>query len=334
MIRATLLSIAIVVLHTWVYSLSAHAQSSLIEAAPIERAVAQAAIPRTVDGHPDFGGVWVSAFITDMGRLQGATKLVVSDEEAKKLGAAWIEMIHSPKLGHAIDPEAFLSTTDQLSQVNGEWRTSLITTAEGAQQFTEEGKRLVAQRREYGNALADGPEMRSPFERCLVGVGGAPLTPVPGPLLRQFIQTPDHLVLATESNDTRIIAIGAGPRPSAITSRLGDSTAYWEGDTLVVQTTGVKERVLTNLIIRPESRVIERFEMIGSSEVLYRFTVEDTAIYAQPWSAEYVFHRSNLPMYEYSCHEGNYGLVNILLAGRVLEARAKSKQVKAKAKRS
>jgi hypothetical protein len=105
---------------------------------------------------------------------------------------------------------------------------------------------------------------------------------------------------------------------------LGDSTGYWEGDVLLVHTTGLTGQVHRHLITRPESRVIERFEMIGPDEILYRFTVEDTAIYTEPLSAEFSLHRSSEQVFEYACHEANYSMVNILQAGRVAERRAQA----------
>ncbi len=280
-------------------------------------------IPRTLDGRPDFGGYWATAFITSTGRMDGATKLVVSDEEAKELSRKYVEFANSPAAGTLVDPDFFVAGVDQLARVKGEWRTSLITTpASGVQAYTDEGKRLDAQRKQWNQLPADGPEMRNLFERCLVGIGSAPLTPVPSTIVRQFIQTPDHLVVASDGNDTRIIGFDAKSRPAAIVSPLGDSSAHWEGDVLVVHTTKLSGEVHKNIITRPQSRVIERFELISPDELLYRFTVEDTAIYAEPWSAEFVLTRSRERIYEYSCHEHNYSMVNILQAGRLADRRA------------
>jgi hypothetical protein len=166
--------------------------------------------------------------------------------------------------------------------------------------------------------------MRNLFEHCIVGVGSAPMTPVPSTIVRQFIQTPGNLVIASDGNDTRIIGLDAPSRPSAIVAQLGDSTAHWEGDVLVVHTTRLSGEVHKHIITRPESRVIERFELISPDELFYRFTVEDSAIYTGPWSAEFVLTRSKERIYEYSCHEHNYSMVNILQAGRVADAKAKA----------
>jgi hypothetical protein len=295
-------------------------------------APAPKSIPRTADGHPDFGGYWSTAFITGTGRMQGAKSVVVSDEEAKRLSREYLAFANSPAADTLVDPDFFVAGVDQLLRVKGEWRTSLITSpSTGVQNYTAEGKRLDAERRAMNDKLADGPEMRPLFERCIVGIGSAPLTTVPGTLIRQVVQTPDHVVIASDGNDTRVIGINIGARPTALTAMLGDSTAFWEGDTLVVHTTGLSGQVHKQIITRPQSRVIERFELIGADELFYQFTVEDTAIYAEPFSAEFVMQRTHDPVYEYHCHEGNYSMVNILQAGRVADAKAAKKAAKGRA---
>ncbi|HEY7800080.1 MAG TPA: hypothetical protein VIA80_15025 [Hyphomonadaceae bacterium] len=328
MIRASLLAI--------VLSFAAEAavaQTGPIELGGIAESAAPRPLPRTPEGRPDFGGNWFTAFITSTGRMDGATKLVASDEEAKELSRKFVDFANSPAAGALVDPDFFVAGVDQLAKVKGEWRTSLITTpASGVQEYTEQGRRLDAQRKQWNQLPAEGPEMRPLMERCVVAIGSAPLTPVPSTIVRQFIQTPDHLVIASDGNDTRIIGFETASRPAAIVAPLGDSTAHWEGDVLVVHTTRLSGEVHKHIITRPESRVIERFEMLGPDELFYRFTVEDTAIYAGPWSAEFVLTRSKERVYEYSCHEHNYSMVNILQAGRVADQKAaKARAAKAPA---
>jgi len=311
---------------------------SIVLAFACEAAVAQSSagselkppppVPRTADGRPDFTGNWATAFITPTGRMEGATALVVSDAEAEKLSRDYVAWAHSEAAGAIVDPDFFAAGVSQLARVNGEWRTSFITTGDGVQAYTAEGQRLDAERKALNNAQVDDPEMRPLFERCLVGVGSAPLTGVPSLMVRQFVQTGDHLVISTDGNDVRIVGLEALPRPAAVVSPLGDSTAHWEGDTLVIHTTGLQGQVHRQIITRPESRVIERFEMLNGNEMLYRFTVEDTEIYAKPWSAEFVMTRTDHGVMEYACHEGNISMVNMLLDGREADRRA-AQQAKA-----
>jgi hypothetical protein len=78
------------------------------------------------------------------------------------------------------------------------------------------------------------------------------------------------------------------------------------------------------VVVGPQSRVIERFQLISADELLYRFTIEDPAIYNRPWTAEYAFTRTASPVYEFACHEGNYGLAYILQTSREAERRARA----------
>lgn len=321
MIRALLLAIPL-----------SFATEAAIAQTPIEHqnsayqgavAPAERTMPRTKDGHPDFGGYWDHAFITNIGRMEGARSLVVSDKEAKALSDGMVKWANSEGAGVVIDPDFFVSNVTALSKVKGEWRTSLITTpADGVQHYTEFGKKVESTYKARRDGVPNNPEERPLFERCMVGVGSAPLTPIPARMVRQFVQTDDHLVISTDGNDVRIVGLNALPRPAGMVSLLGDSVAHWESDTLVVHTMGIVGQIHSAIITRPESRIIERFEMISADEIFYQFTVEDTAIYAEPFSAEFVMHRTAEPVLEYACHEGNYSMTNILQAGRVADARA------------
>jgi hypothetical protein len=326
MIRAPLLAIV----------LAFATEAAIAQAGPIEfhglaETPAPRPIPRTADGHPDFSGNWDHAFITTTGRMRGAKSLVVSSAEAKAISDMMVEWAHSDAAGVLIDPDFFVANVTDLLRVDGEWRTSLITSpGDGVQHYTDLGKRLESAYVTRRDGTPNDPEERPLFERCLVGVGSAPLTPIPARMIRQFVQTADHLVISSEGNDVRIVGLNALPRPAGVVSLLGDSTAHWEGDTLVVHTTGISGQIHTQMITRPESRIIERFRMKGPDELFYQFTVEDTEIYAEPFSAEFVMQRTSTPVLEYACHEGNYSIVNILQAGRVADQKAKTKALAAK----
>lgn len=296
----------------------------------IEPAIAQTSlptepksIPRTSDGKPDFTGFWDHAFITPITRMDGAKSLVATDEEAKALSDGLVKWAFSEAAAVIVDPDIFANTVTDLSRVGDEWRTSLITTpADGKQHYTPAGQKMEKDYLARRNAAADGPEARPLFERCMIGIGSAPLTPIPQRMIRQFVQTPDNIVVSSDGNDVRIIGINALPRPASVISPLGDSVAHWEDDVLVVHTTGMQGQIHSAIITRPQSRVIERFEMIAPETILYRFTVEDTEVYAEPFSAEFELHRTSEPVLEYACHEGNYSMTHILQAARVPEWRA------------
>ena len=291
----------------------------LIVCAP---ALAQQPIPRTAEGHPDFQGVWSAKGLTPLERIPGASGLIVSDEEHARLVGAIRDRARSPAMGAAIDPNLIAADVKTLTRVGGEWRTSWITEPpSGKLPLTDEGKRL----RDMPYLLSD-PESRNPWERCLVGTGLAPMWSVPVENIRQIVQTPAHVMIYTEEGaDTRIIGIGASRRPSAIKSRLGNSIARWEGDVLVVETLNQIDNYAPfptmPQSVRVQSRIIERFSMFSPDEILYRFTIEDPALYSAPWSAEYSLNREHTTAYENGCHEGNYSLPSILRAERLKEAR-------------
>ena len=291
-------------------------------------ASAQQTLPRTPDGHPDFQGVWTSRGLSPMERPPGATALVVDGATAARMVAIIRDRARSKAFEAVIDPNVIVADSNELTRVNGEWRTSWITEPkDGKLPLTPEGRRLVDREtmRVAAPEMLTGPEVRPPFERCLAGTGVAPLWSLPIENIRQIVQTPGNLVIYSEqANDVRIVGIGARHRPDAIVSWLGDSVARWEGDVLVVETLNQKDIPAPfgtmPQSVRVQSRVLERFSLVSPNEILYRFSIEDPAIYSAPWSAEYSLNREELRIYEYSCHEGNLSLPAILLAARLTEA--------------
>jgi hypothetical protein len=109
---------------------------------------------------------------------------------------------------------------------------------------------------------------------------------------------------------------------------MGDSVGWWEGDTLVVETTNFNPKgtlvgtLFGQFAYRPESIVRERFTRTARDELLYQFTVEDPVIFSRPWRAEMSFRPTKGPIYEYACHEGNYAVANALAGARYQERQA------------
>jgi hypothetical protein len=108
---------------------------------------------------------------------------------------------------------------------------------------------------------------------------------------------------------------------------MGNSRGRWEGDTLVVETTDYSAKTTFRFPAASETlRVIERFTRTGADEIDYRFTVHDETTYTRPWTAVLPLAKAEGPIYEYACHEGNYGMANLLRGHRVQEAEAQRKK--------
>jgi len=291
--------------------------------------------PRMPDGHPDLQGQWSNKWLTPLERTGALAQLVATPAQAQAFVAAARRM--AKQISElANDPEAGDPDAHSLAIVRGEYRTRMIVAPEdGALPYTPAAlKTIAAYQAQFAGLMlgkADDPEARLIWERCLGGMGQAPL------LFawainsnRRIVQTRDALVIHSEAGgDTRIIRIGGKPLPAGMTSFVGDSVGHWEGDTLVAETTSFRPddqyRVFITgrpIMVAPTSKVIERFTRIGPDELNYQFTVEDAAVYAKPWLAEYSMVTAQEPMYEFACHEGNYGLPDILKGQRMIEKRA------------
>lgn len=175
-----------------------------------------------------------------------------------------------------------------------------------------------------GPGAYDDPERRPLGERCLLGFGSTSGPPaLPNYFynnLHQIVQTPDSVMILTEMvHDARIVRMNAEHLPKTIRKWMGDSVGRWEGDTLVVDTTNFTHK--TRFRGSTENlHVVERFSRIDDKTLLYRFTVEDPATWATPWTGEYAWPATSDLIYEYACHEGNYALGNILRGARAMEA--------------
>ena len=104
---------------------------------------------------------------------------------------------------------------------------------------------------------------------------------------------------------------------------MGDSVGHWERNTLVVDTTNFTE--LNPFPGAPNLHVIERITRADEDTILYQFTVEDPGMWTKPWSGEVPIKKIQGQLYEYACHEANYGLENTLRGARVAEAAAAAK---------
>ena len=298
--------------------------------------------PRTPDGHPDLRGIWTTQTFTPLERPQRyAGREFLTEEEATELTKLLTQEGVDPLAAGifaASDEERRkrIGQNDPTHYNNADWlatrqpkalssrRTSLIVDpADGKiPPLTPEGRqRAAAQRAASG---FDSYENRPLQARCIVWTHeGPPMMPPPYNDVFQILQTPGYVVVFRElATAPRIIPTDGRPHISErIRQWTGDSRARWEGDTLVVDTTNFNDKTAFQGS-SAALHVVERFRRVSADKILYQFTVDDPTTWTRPWSAEIPMMQTEGPLYEYACHEGNYGLVNTLRGARVADKEA------------
>jgi hypothetical protein len=286
--------------------------------------------PRMPDGHPDLQGIYTNSSITPLERPKdlGAKEFYTEQEAAEVRKRALVPAPIAERSGTEAHYEFTQFGLDRTqSQVAFSLRTSMIVGPEGhVPPLTPEAQQRNAQRAALAKGHEfDGPENRTIQERCIVWVNeGPPMLPAGYNNYLQIVQTPAYVVIVQEMiHDARIIPVDGRPHaPPNVRKWLGDSRGRWEGDTLVVDTTNFTDK--TNFRgSRENLHVVERFTRVDENTIRYEFTVDDPTTWARPWSAEMPLARDKGPIFEYACHEANYGFANNLKGARALENKDK-----------
>jgi hypothetical protein len=293
--------------------------------------------PRTPNGHPDLQGFWTNATITPLERPRdlGAKEFFTEEEAAEHRKRALVAVSAAERSGTDAHYEYTQFGLDKTQfQVAFSLRTSLIVGPEGrVPPLTPEAQQRNAER--AANAKGhefDGPESRGIQERCIVWANeGPPMLPPGYNSYLQIVQAPGYVAILQEMiHDVRIIPLDGRPHlPQTVRGWLGDSRGRWEGDTLVVDTTNFTDK--TNFRgSRDNLHVVERFTRVSDNTIRYEFTVDDPTTWTKPWSAELPLAKDKGPIYEYACHEANYGMANNLRGARVIEQAAEEAAKKEK----
>ena len=299
--------------------------------------------PLTSWGDPDLQGNWRHNTVMPFERARNlGTKRTYTEEEAQALervAQQQVEQDNEPLDPDRPAPKAEplppvgnydLFWTDRgmfLPTIDGEFRTSaIIDPPDGRVPPRVEGfDERMRQLRASQPGRNDGPEGRSLGERCLLSFGnnsGPVMTPVMYNSHLQIVQSPGYVTLVVEMvHDARIIRIADEHLPAAEAHKkwLGDSIGRWEGDTLVVETKHYNPGQDYRGAPVDNLTVIETFRRESPYKIIYGFTVDDPSVYSAQFSGEYALSSMDEPVYEYACHEGNYGLMGILAGARRLE---------------
>ena len=301
-------------------------------------------VPRTADGTPDFQGVWANNNATPLERPpEWAGKDRLTDEELAELKASAAAVVASgldAQFGDqlvlkAIEGLKDAGSYDTTGNYNQFWmvardftnQTSLVVDPPDGRipAMTEASRRRAADQRAYSEAHpADRPEDRPLGERC--ANFGVPRLGAGYNSYLQIFQTPDHVAVFKEmAHDVKVIPIDGGPHASErIGLWNGDSRGHWEGDTLVVETTRFSEK--SSFRGSAEGlHLVERYTRVGPEMLNYEVTITDPTTWTRPWTVLIPLRHSSDPIFEYACHEGNYGMEGILSGHRADERAAQAK---------
>lgn len=310
------------------------------------KASATKGVKRTAWGTPDLQGVWSTATVTPLQRPDGVPEFLsekeIADIERKAVAAATDE-------ARGKDTQADVTGAyndfwwDRGTRVAGSRRTSLIydpkdgklpALTASAKKYADSDEAKMVQETRRGMHPAASYTDTDLWDRCLTR--GLPMMPGPYNNNFQVFQTKDHLVILHEMiHDARVIPIHAkaGVEAPAVPQWFGTSSAHWEGDTLVVVTKNFAEK--QELLFEPRMTaagmtLTEKFSPSPDGTLNYQYTVDHPTIYSRPWSVQLPLRPVEESMYEYACHEGNYGIVGILQGSRNIE---KAQAEKAKGSR-
>lgn len=287
-------------------------------------------IPRTEYGHPNFQGTYTYRTLTPLNRPpELADKATLTVDEAKEWEAFENRRQNRDlivdSVGGAGYPPGVISYNEfwyeRGIETIDDRRTSLIyDPPDGKMPARNEAgqarAKLVAERRR----LSEGPEARTLADRCLMS-GGAGPPMIPGAYNNniQLVQTKDHIMIVNEMiHRARIIRLDSEHHTKQLKWD-GDSIASWDGDDLLIHTQHFYY-AQNSRGSSPRMTLTERFSWVDENTLEYDFTIEDPLTWDQPWSARVPIRRTDMPLYEYACHEGNHGLAGILAGWRRYEA--------------
>jgi hypothetical protein len=301
--------------------------------APLRSAFGQApSTPRTPWGHPDLQGIWSAATITPFERpADMAGKAFLTEKEAADFEQRTAETSNRDRRDGGAEADVARAYNefwwDRGTKVVPTRRTSLVVDPPDGRLpalTADAQKRLNAQAEaRKARGPADDPEDRNLWERCIVR--GVPTVMLPQPYNNnyQIYQTPNHVVIVAEMiHDARIIPLDGWPHlPSAVRQWMGDPVGRWEGDTLVVESTNFTDKTGyrgTTATLK----LVERFTRTAPDVLEYRVTIDDPATFTRSWTVELPARPADGEIYEYACHEANYGLEGILRGARAQEKKA------------
>ena len=313
---------------------------ALVMPAPVwAQAGTDAASLRTHDGQPDISGVFTFRTLTPLQRPEAlAGQATLSAEDAAAFEASERRRLNrdtfdpesgGPSAGYQSRAEGGVLSYNEFwyergIELTSDKRTSLVVDPpDGRIPYTPdfaEANRL--RRLNLRNGFADDYTDRSLTDRCLMGSNsGPPMRPGSYNNNVQILQIPGYVVLVNEHiHNTRIIPVDGRPHGN-VRQWVGDSRGRWDGETLVIETKNFQRE--TNFAgSSKDTLLVERFRRVDPDTLMYEFTIEDPNNYTRSWTAMIPLRRTDGPLFEYACHEGNYGMVGIMAGARNLNTQA------------
>lgn len=300
----------------------------------------RAAVARTPDSHTDLQGIWSFATLTPLERpaaLAGKTHL--TDEEAADFAKRAIAGRNFDRRDGGAEADVSRAYNDLFYDFGkrASNQTSLIIDPPDGKLplLTEAGQKRASDRVARLARVPEGPEDRPLWERCILGFNsGPPIMPSGYNNNLQIILSSGYAMIMTEMvHSARAVPLDGRPH-GTVRQLMGDSRGHWEGTTLVVDTINFTNQGTGTIGLRvtmdENLHLVERFSLQNASTLIYQFTVDDPTVWTKPWTASVPMTKSDEPIFEYACHEGNYGMEDILAGARAQEkaAAAAAKQDK------